>query len=98
MKIKIHEFAAAELDEAIKWYEFQFEGLGKAFKKAVRSQIRKVADNPTWFLKENENIYKAYIPKFPYKVLFTASKTEVIIWAIAHLHREPKYWKSRIEN
>ena len=95
MKIKIHELATKEFDEAIDWYESQSIGLGKRFRKAVIDQINKVKKNPTWFLVEEDDIYKAYIPKFPYKILFTLDKETIIIWAIAHMHRKPWYWQSR---
>ncbi len=100
MKIEIHESAAKEFDEAIEWYELQSKGLGKRFKKSVNNQIKKIKQNPDWFLIEVENIYKVYIPKFPYKVLYTFDKDKkrIIIWAIAHMHREPWYWQSRINN
>ncbi len=96
MKIEIHELASKEFDEAIEWYEIQSEGLGGRFKKAVTDQINKIKQNPTWFLREAEGIYKAYIPKFPYKIIFTSDESRIIIWAIAHKHRKPWYWQSRI--
>lgn len=96
MKIEIHELAAKEFDEAVEWYDIQSDGLGKRFKSEVLKQIKKVQKNPSWFLKEEENIHKAYIPKFPYKVLFTFDKDNIIVWAIAHMHRKPWYWQSRI--
>ncbi|MBC8439800.1 MAG: type II toxin-antitoxin system RelE/ParE family toxin [Deltaproteobacteria bacterium] len=89
MKIRIHELAAKEFDDAIMWYDQQSEGLGKRFKKTVKDSIE-------WYLKESVDLYKTYIPKFPYKVLFTVEKHEIIIWAIAHMHRKPWYWQSRI--
>ncbi|MBF0406268.1 MAG: type II toxin-antitoxin system RelE/ParE family toxin [Candidatus Riflebacteria bacterium] len=95
MKIEIHELATKEFDEAIEWYENQSRGLGKRFKKTVIDQIKKIKNTPTWFLVEADNIYKAYIPKFPYKILFTTDNDRIIIWAIAHMHREPWYWQFR---
>ena len=98
MKIKIHELASKEFDDAIEWYELQSKGLGKRFKNSVVEQIRKIRKNPGWFLIESENIYKAYIPKFPYKILFTIEKSNtIVVWAIAHMHRKPWYWQLRIE-
>jgi hypothetical protein len=85
-----------KFDEAIEWYKMQSEGLGKRFKKAVIGQIRKIRQNPNCFLKETDHIYKAYIPKFPYKILFTSDKERIVIWAIAHMHREPWYWQTRM--
>jgi len=69
LKIKIHEFASQEFDEAIDWYDSQSKGLGKRFKNSVINQINNIRKNPGWFLKEENNIYKAYILKFPYKIL-----------------------------
>ncbi|MBL4774628.1 MAG: hypothetical protein JKY87_01025 [Mariprofundus sp.] len=96
LKIEIHEFASLEFDEAIEWYEFQTAGLGNRFKKLVVSQIKQLQHNPSWYLKEDDEIYKAYIPKFPYKILFTFDDQKIVIWAIAHLHRKPSYWQSRV--
>ena len=96
MTVKIHELAVEEFNEAINWYENQSHGLGNRFKKSVIDQVDKIKKNPGWYLLEAENIYKAYIPKFPYKILFTFEKDKIIIWAIAHLHRKPWYWQSRM--
>ena len=96
MFVKIHELAAKELDEASEWYELQSKGLGKRFKESVVGQINKIKKKPKWYLIEEENIYKAYIPKFPYKILFSIENNEtIVIWAIAHMHRKPWFWQSR---
>jgi len=97
MQVKIHELAAKEFDEAIEWYELQSKGLGKRFKKSVLDHIYRIKRNPDWFLVEADNIRKAYIPKFPYKILFTKeNKNTIIIWAISHMHRKPWYWQKRM--
>ena len=96
MKVSIHELAVKEFDEAIEWYEIQSKGFGKRFKKSVTDQIKKIKENPNWFLRETDSIYKAYVPKFPYKILFTSDKDIIVIWAIAHMHRKPWYWQSRM--
>ena len=41
-------------------------------------------------------IYKAYIPKFPYKLLYSFNEELITIWALTHLHRKPNYWQERI--
>lgn len=42
MKVKIHEIAVKEFDDAVEWYENQSKGLGRRFKKSVTEQIRTV--------------------------------------------------------
>jgi len=83
MKIHIHELAAREFDEAIEWYELQSEGLGERFKEATSRQIEKITRNPRWFLIEVDDIYKAYVPKFPYKILYTVEEESIVVWAIS---------------
>jgi plasmid stabilization system protein ParE len=95
MKIQIHELAVREFDEAIEWYELQSEGLGERFKEATLRQIEKITRNPRWFLIEADDIYKAYVPKFPYKILYTVDERHIVIWAISHMHRKPWYWQAR---
>lgn len=96
LKIEIHDLAAQEFDQAIEWYELQASGLGSRFKNTVVSQVKKIQHNPSWFLHEEESIYKAYIPKFPYKILFSFDKEKIVIWAISHMHRKPWHWQARI--
>ena len=79
MQVKIHELATKEFDEAIEWYEIQSKGLGKQFKKSVIDNIKKIKKNPEWFLLEADNIHKAYIPKFPYQILFNKENNNSII-------------------
>lgn len=97
MRVEIHELAVREFDEATEWYNLQSEGLGRKFRKSVIGQIDKIKKNPDWYLIEEGEIRKAYVPKFPYKILFTIQgERSVIIWAIAHMHRKPSYWQSRV--
>jgi len=77
--------------------ELQSRGLGKRFKESVIKQINKIQNNPGWYLIEADNIFKAYVPKFPFKILYTSDKEIIIVWAISHLHREPWYWQKRLK-
>jgi len=97
LKIRIHDLAAQEFDDAIDWYEMQSHGLGARFKSKVVEQINRIKLNPTWFPVEEGSLYKAFIPQFPYKILFTIEDDVLIIWAVAHLHRKPWYWQARAE-
>lgn len=98
MKVQLHELAASEYREAVEWYELQARGLGEKFKISFFEQVKFIRHNPEWFLKEQENIYKAFLPKFPYKILYTIEESKIITWAIAHLHREPSYWQKRLDS
>ena len=93
--IKLHSAAIEDLKSGINWYDAQLNQLGKTFQRAVKDTILKIQKNPSWYLNEEGSIKKAYIPRFPYKILFTEESEQIIIWAIAHMHRKPEFWKKR---
>ena len=96
MKVRIHELAAKEQLDAVTWYNQLQYGLGKRFQEMVVLQVDKIRKNPEWFPRESKEIFKVYIPKFPYKILYSVEEDSIIIWAIAHMHRKPWYWQSRM--
>ena len=96
LTVKIHEFAYQELQEGIAWYDLQSSGLGVKFQDEIKKQVQNISKNPSWFLVEDNGIYKAYIPKFPYKLLYSFNEELITIWALTHLHRKPNYWQERI--
>ena len=46
MKVIFTESAQAELLDAVAYYEFEYRGLGKKFKQAVKSSIAKIVQFP----------------------------------------------------
>ena len=72
MNLKIHELAGKELLDAVHWYNQLQDDLGNRFQEMVSFQIGKIKKNPEWYPKENKKLFKAYIPKFPYKIRLLA--------------------------
>jgi hypothetical protein len=35
--------------------------------------------------------------RFPYGIVYELSEIEIVLIAVAHLHREPEYWRSRLQ-
>ncbi len=92
MNVEISEFAQVELDDAVLYYELEQYGLGKRFKKAVRKTIERIKKYPTSWPIERGEVRKCFVHKFPYKVLYSVQKENIVILAIAHQHRKPGYW------
>ena len=44
---------------------------------------------------ESKNIRRYLLHKFPYKILYSNQKDHIYVIAVAHMHREPKYWVDR---
>ena len=97
MRIIFDDLAEEEFNDEIEYYEMELEGLGVRFKEEVKRVIRIIKNMPDIGPPESENIRKYILHKFPYKVLYSIEKDHLYIIAIAHMHREPRYWINRIK-
>ena len=95
MRVIFSKLAKVELDDATHYYEIEFEGLGRGFRKEVRRAAKRISEYPkTWSVEQGE-VRKCLLHKFPYKLLYSIEKDHIFILAVAHLHRKPDYWIER---
>jgi plasmid stabilization system protein ParE len=88
--------AAKDLDDAVEWYEAERKGLGKRFARIVDESILRIARYPIFASEVKPNIYRSLVKRFPYSIYYALDSDGILIYAIAHLHRKPLYWSSRI--
>ena len=62
--------AAADVDEAYRWYEGQRLGHGDAFLAAVQATLAMIGDWPLAFQILHRNTRRALIDRFPYGVFY----------------------------
>jgi hypothetical protein len=98
MRAIFSEIAKLEPDDAVSFYELEFEGLGKRFKNETRSSIKRILQYPKVWPIERGEIRKCLMSKFSYKILYSIEKDHIFIIALAHQHRKPDYWIDRIGN
>lgn len=98
MKVIFSTYAKQELDDAVRFYELEYSGLGKRFKKEVRSAAIRIAEYPEAWSVECGDVRKCLLHKFPYKLLYSIEQDHIFIIAIAHQHRKPDYWIGREKN
>lgn len=92
MKILFSKFAKQELDDAIAYYQTEHPGLGLVFKNEVKSSLKRISEHPKAWSIEINDVRKALLHRFPYKILYSIEKDCILILAIAHQHRKPEYW------
>ena len=91
-RIKIVKEARNDLLEIVEWYELQQKGLGIRFTQVVKRELERIREAPGWFLIEEGDIYKAFVPRFPHKILYRFDESYVYIYAIADMRRKPGYY------
>jgi len=96
MEIEFLEQAYLEYQEAIDYYELQFEGLSKKFIDEITRVLEIAKKYPKSFSNYSGHTKKAVLNKFPFNVIYAVIRNKIYVIAIAHQHRKPSYWAERI--
>ena len=89
--------AQQELDDAVAWYDQQADGLGNEFLDELDRVIRRVVAYPLSALEIESGLRRGLLARFPYGIIFGLDGDTVVVVAVAHLHREPRYWADRVK-
>jgi hypothetical protein len=95
MKVRFLYPAFLEYNSAIDYYNIQQIGLGKKFIKEIDRYLEIIKKYPESFPAYIANTRKAVLNTFPYNIVYSYQDDVIIIYAIAHQHRQPDYWYSK---
>lgn len=98
MNVEFLEDAEQELVEAALWYESKEVGLGVRFRDEISHVIDRIAGDPLLWRERSGGYRRVNCPVFPYYIPFFIRGQKIIIAAIAHGHRKPGYWRSRLQS
>ncbi len=96
MKIVFLSVAELELVSAIQYYEEKEVGLGLRFYAEIKSTLNRILTYSQAWRMLSLNTRRCRTKVFPYGVIYEIRTDEILIIAVAHLHRKPEYWKSRL--
>ena len=96
MKIDFLEIAQIELDDAFEYYNYEVPGLGSAFLTEVINALERINEFPEAWHSCSKRARRCQTRRFPYGIIYQVREQEILVVAIAHLHRKPDYWKDRI--
>ena len=97
MNIRFLTLADREVDEAVAWYEQQAEGLSRDFLDELDRVVRLVRIYPLLATQIEPEIRRCLFTRFPYSLIYGIDQETIVVIAIAHQHREPRYWADRIK-
>ncbi len=95
MRIRFLAIARIELDDAIQYYNYEVPGLGNAFLTEVLNALDSIGRYPEAWHPLSELTRRCQVRRFPYAIIYQIRKDEILVVAIANLHRKPDYWKDR---
>lgn len=90
-RVFLNPGAEDDTEQGYNWYEDQRKGLGEEFLIELESVYRKLENFPRAFGKLTKIYRRAPLKRFPYLVIYEIKRKEVIVYAIFHVSRSPKY-------
>jgi len=98
MIVDFDDDALEEYHLAARYSEEHF-GLGERFVQIMEATLKKICASPQRPKSLGKNLRIVHLPNLPYNVIYHHERgSEVVkIFAVAHQHRKPGYWRSRFE-
>jgi len=87
--------AAADVEDAYRWYEAQQAGLGDEFLAAVSTVIESLGAYPERFPIVYRQTRRVNLRRFPYSLFYRIIEDQIIVVACMHCRRDPRRWQSR---
>ncbi len=100
-RVRLSREAAAELEEAARWYELQSPGLGGKLLDAVEQALDLLQDATPPLLSMPgppgaRGAKRMILRRFPFSIVVIERSGEHIVVAFAHHARRPGYWRDRL--
>ena len=93
MNVRFLKAAQQELDSAVEYYNTESPGLGDEFLVEFLETLDRIKQHPEAWHSFTKDTRRCRTRRFPYGVIYQALEQEILIIAVAHLHRRPDYWR-----
>jgi toxin ParE1/3/4 len=87
--------AAADLEEAWRWYEERRQGLGDEFLAEAEAAIARILAAPLACAVAYKDRRRALLHRFPYSVVYRVLEDQIVVLAVFHAKRHPRVWRER---
>ena len=93
MRLSFHRLVQREVNEAMRWYEEQRQGLGDDFFTRLTAVLDGIAAQPEGhgFWLESNTVRRARLTRFPYAVRYEIRPGNVRSLCVRHDKRHPAY-------
>ena len=98
MNVRILRLTQQEIDEAVAWFDAQVEGKGTEFLDEFDRVIRRVKAYQFASTEIEPDIRRCLFVRFPYSLIYGIEEQTIVVIAVAHNRRTPRYWVDRVES
>jgi ParE toxin of type II toxin-antitoxin system, parDE len=97
VKVRFLEIAEIELDLGDPLVPSARAWPGNAFLIEVLSAADRIVRFPEAWHPLGEGVRRCRLGRFPYGVIYTLDNCDILVLAVAHLHRRPDHWRDRLK-
>jgi plasmid stabilization system protein ParE len=94
-KVTFHPGASEDYAAAYSWYHDRGATLAANFETEVDRGVRLISQSPLRWPKFDNQRRRFIVRKFPYSIIYELHGEEVVVLAVAHGKRRPRYWQER---
>lgn len=91
----IRPAAAADVEDAWRWYEARRGGLGDEFLDVVQASLESICAHPESAPLVRRDVRRRLLRRFPYGLFYKLIQGQVVVVACFHVKRSPRVWRSR---
>lgn len=96
MTVRFLGLAQREVDDAVNWYNKQAAELGSEFLHELDRAVRRAVAFPLSNPEIAPALRRCLLARFPYGLVYGIDGETIVVVAVAHLHRKPRYWVDRL--
>ena len=98
--VRFLDEAVAELEDASGWYQQQRSGLGLVFLAAIDRTVDRLSRWPKTGslidgVADDLEVRRTPVERFPYYLAYVSDEYGLLVLAVAHERRRPRYWTDR---
>jgi plasmid stabilization system protein ParE len=96
MKVEFTDEARTDLFDAADYYEDKERGLGLRFRDQIAGVLKTVITAPNLWRERPGGYRQVNCPVFPYYIAYVIRNDVVVVVAVAHGSRLPRFWRDRL--
>jgi plasmid stabilization system protein ParE len=98
-RVRFHPDARAELLAAVRFYQQEAVGLGRAMAGEVRTALLRISDFPESGSPDGtrDDLRKVFLDRFPFTLVYRLRDDGVEVLAVMHQRQRPDYWRTRAQ-
>lgn len=89
--------ALEEAESAARWYAERSASAAAGFADEIDAAIAAIEQHPDAWPAYDHGTRHFLLRRFPFSVVYRLEPARILIVAVAHGHRRPGYWRSRLQ-